>query len=139
MKIYLNKRDMKQLQKILGLGWTELKEDFFWALEVGMKSWKRFGLKSWTHFGLKSWKHFRLKSWTHWGWIRQHVFAGKKEKETEVLKEKREALKEKRKKRWNRKKIGLKLKGIGWTGRTETRYIFSIYFPSNLLRKMMVN
>ena len=82
MKIYLNKRDMKQLKKILGLGWTELKEDFFWALEVGMKSWKRFGLKSWTRFGLKSWKR--------WGWIGQHVFAEKKKKKKEKRWRKRE-------------------------------------------------
>ena len=134
MKIYLNKRDMKQLEKILGLGWTELKEDFFWALEVGMKSWKCFG----------------LKSWTRWGWIGQHVFAGKKKKRAAELKEEKRWNKRKRKGRrwraeteeregWNWKAEVLKLKDRGWTGRIETRYIFSIYFPSNLLRKTMVN
>ena len=38
MKIYSNKRDVKQLERILGLGWRELKEDFFLTLEVSKKS-----------------------------------------------------------------------------------------------------
>ena len=135
MKIYLNKRDMKQLEKILGLGWTELKEDFFfWGLRSWHEKLNTFWAEKLITFWAEKLNTLGLNRATRFYWNKKkerHWMKGKKKKK----KKGPEGLKQKREKAENWKEEVLKLKGRGWTGRTEMRYIFSIYFPSTLLRK----
>ena len=102
---------------------------------------KRFGLKKGQHvkrkdsWGAKAKKKGRKKKNKKRG-------AELKQKGRCWTETKRRRLKQKKRRKeiekregWNWKAEVLKLKDRGWTGRTETRYIFSIYFPSNILRK----
>ena len=122
------------------------KREMFWAELKKVLGWRA--------------KCFRLKK-MFLGWKKGNTWTEGRKKEALNQKRKGRKKKEEKKRRWTRKEKEekktrlraeieqregwnwkvevLKLKDRGWTGRTETRYIFSIYFPLNLLRKMMVN
>ena len=128
MKIYSNKET-----------WSSKRKRFWAELKNGFRLKNVFGLKKKGNTWAKEKKKGRR-------WKRKKGGAEPEKKKAEKRwnrkKKKKwgaEGLKQKRERCWNWKAEVLKLKDRGWTGRTETRYIFSIYFPLNLFRKMMVN
>ena len=121
MKIYSNKRDVKQLERILGLGWTELKKDFFLTLEVGKKSGSL-----WVLIGAETKRGETHKKRNVLGWKEQHFGL----KKGNTFKKKREA----------------ELKGrtaLNWeheAAETKTRdFFWASICPYKLLRYIMVN